>query len=363
MKERVKWIFSNCPEELDAIVIMNAEEPLLDVAFPYVTGTKVGLFEGCLGVITPDGVSTIITSALEESSARAGRAEVLVYSSLKEFNEVATSFLSRFRTVGFNAHGITHANYLELKGLADDARLLDVSSGLQAARQIKDREEIDRVRRACRIVSRVADEIPNFLRRGMKEHEAAAEIEYRMTKGGASGTAFGTNASFGPNSAEPHYVAGDAVLREGDTALFDFGCKVEGYCSDLTRTFFVGEVRDWQRRMYQVVQEAHMAALKVIRAGVNGKDVDAAARSVINASEFKDLMVHSTGHGLGLSVHDGGRMSINLDFPLREGMVMTVEPGVYIAGKGGVRIEDDVLITAEGYEMLTDAERDLKVIS
>jgi Xaa-Pro aminopeptidase len=114
--------------------------------------------------------------------------------------------------------------------------------------------------------------------------------------------------------------------------------------------------------MYQVVAEAQRAALGTIRAGANGRDVDAAARAVIDASEFKGLMVHSTGHGLGLSVHDGGRMAPNHDLPLRPGMVLTVEPGVYVRGKGGVRIEDDVLITEEGYEMLTDADRTMRAI-
>ncbi|MCG7843991.1 MAG: aminopeptidase P family protein, partial [Methanomassiliicoccales archaeon] len=216
--------------------------------------------------------------------------------------------------------------------------------------------------RACRIASRVADEIPSILKAGMTEYEAAAEIDYRMMRTGASGMAFGTNASFGASSAEPHHGAENIVLKDGDTALFDFGCKVEGYCSDITRTFFVGGVKDWQKRMYQVVSEAQTAGLKVIKAGVNGKDVDAVVRAVIDASEFKGLMVHSTGHGLGLSVHDGGRMGPNYDFLLKEGMVVTVEPGVYIAGKGGVRIEDDVLITKDGYEMLTDASKEMKVI-
>ncbi len=362
MKERVEWVFSNCQEELDAIIIINAEEPLLDVAFSYVTGTKAGLFEGCLGIITPDGRSTIIASSLEETSARAGRAEVLIYRSLKEWEEVVSHFLQGFRRAGVNAQGITHANYLELKRVAPGIEFVDVSAGLQAARHIKDREELDRMRRACRIASRVADEIPDFLKKGMTEHEAAAEIDYRMMRMGASGTAFGTNASFGASSAEPHHGPEDIVLQDGDTALFDFGCKVEGYCSDLTRTFFVGEVKDWQKHMYHVVLEAQSAALNVIKAGVNGEEVDAAARAVIDASEFRGLMIHSTGHGLGLSVHDGGRMAMNHDFLLKEGMVLTVEPGVYMAGKGGVRIEDDVLITRNGYEMLTDALKEMRVV-
>ncbi|MCG7840973.1 MAG: Xaa-Pro peptidase family protein [Methanomassiliicoccales archaeon] len=363
MNERIRWIFSNCQDGLDAIVIMNAEEPLLDVAFPYITCTKAGLFEGCLGVITPDGRSTIITSALEETSARGGKSEVLIYRTRKERDELASGFMKKFRTVGVNGQGITHANYLEIDRLTPNAELLDVSKGLETSRLIKDRDEIDRIRRACGIASRVAEDIPSILRKGMTEHEAAAEIDYRMMKLGASGTAFGTNASFGASSAEPHHGAEDIVLKEGHVALFDFGCKVDGYCSDITRTFFVNEVKDWQEHMYQVVLEAQGAALATIKAGANGKDVDAAARKVIDASEFKGLMVHSTGHGLGLSVHDGGRMALDHDFLLKEGMVLTVEPGVYIAGRGGVRIEDDVLITKDGYEMLTDASKEMKVIT
>jgi len=362
MKERVKWIFSNCPSDLDAIVIMNGEEPLLDVAFPYVTGTRAGLFEGCLGVITPDGRSTIITSALEETSARDSKAEVLTYRTAQDRKDLATDLMKGFRKVGVNGQGIVHSNFLEVQRLAASAELVDISKELEASRLIKDQEEVRRIRKACYIASRVADEIPSMLRKGMKEYEAAAELDYRMTRMGASGAAFGTNASFGPSSAEPHHGAEDISLKGGDTTLFDFGCKVEGYCSDITRTFFFGEPKDWQKRMYQVVTEAQQAALRVIKAGVNGKDVDAAARAVIDASEFKGLMIHSTGHGLGLSVHDGGRMAPNHDFPLKAGMVLTVEPGVYIRGQGGVRIEDDVLITEDGYEMLTDANKEMKVI-
>ncbi len=358
----MKRIFSNCPGDLDAIVIMNGEEPLLDVAFPYVTGTRAGLFEGCLGIITPDGRSTLITSALEETSARGGKADVMTFRTAQERKDIAGGIMRDFRKVGINGLGIVHSNYLEVQRLAPGAELVDVSRGLEASRLIKDREEAGRMRRACRIASRVADEIPGLLLEGMKEYEMAAELNYRMTRMGASGPAFGTNASFGASSAEPHHEAEDVSLRKGDTALFDFGCKVEGYCSDITRTFFFGPPKDWQRRMYEVVTEAQQAALNVIRAGVNGKDADAAARAVIDASEFKGLMVHSTGHGLGLSVHDGGRMAPNHDFPLQAGMVLTVEPGVYIRGQGGVRIEDDVLITEDGYEMLTDADKRLMVI-
>jgi Xaa-Pro aminopeptidase len=145
-------------------------------------------------------------------------------------------------------------------------------------------------------------------------------------------------------------------------ALFDFGARSLKYGSDITRTFFVGNAWKWQREMYQVVLDAQLAALDMVRPGVNGKDVDAVARGIIDASPYKGLFIHTLGHSIGLSVHDGLRMGPGVDLVLEEGMVLTVEPGVYIRGKGGVRIEDDIVITKKGYELLTTANKELTVI-
>ncbi len=240
--------------------------------------------------------------------------------------------------------------------------LVDVGEAVSAARTIKDEREIEAIKEACRIASRVGDQIPDMLYRGIKEFEAAAEIGYRMQKLGASSVSFETIAAFGPSTAEPHYSPGNAPLSPGQAALFDFGCRYGRYCSDMTRTFFFGEASTRQKRMYEVVLEAQRLALNGIHAGVKESDIDAAARGHIDSSEFKGRMIHSLGHGLGLSVHDGGRMAPGTDLVLQENMVLTVEPGVYVPSEGGVRIEDDVRITKDGYEMLTHASKDLRVV-
>jgi len=196
----------------------------------------------------------------------------------------------------------------------------------------------------------------------MTETEAAAEINYRMQKYGASAPSFGTNASFGPNSAEPHHEPDERKLRKNDIALFDFGALYQKYGSDITRTYFYGKATKEQERMYNVVLEAQLAAIDAIRPGKTGKEIDAVARNIIEASEFKGRFIHSLGHSIGLSVHDGARMAPTVDLVLEEGMVLTVEPGVYQSGMGGVRIEDDIVVTAKGCRVMTTADKSLRVI-
>jgi Xaa-Pro dipeptidase len=192
----------------------------------------------------------------------------------------------------------------------------------------------------------------------MRENEAAAEVNYSMMKLGSAGTSFETNASFGPATAEPHYVPESRKLKKGHLALFDYGAVYQRYVSDITRTFVCSSPSPRQKRMYEVVLEAQLTAIDAIRSGARGKKVDRAAREVIDRSEFKGRFIHGTGHGIGLSVHDPGSISSRRDMVLEEGMVMTVEPGVYVKGEGGVRIEDDVLVTKSGCKILTSASKE-----
>lgn len=360
--KRVQRIFQNMDEKVDAVVLMNDIEPNLDPMFPYLTGTTSGLFESCLAIGWPDGKVDLITVALEETSARSSAAEVMVFRNKLDKSELVKRALGKARTIGVNGHGLTLNSLNEIKRFLPNVEVLDVYPSLERARAIKDAEEIERLRHACRIASDVAEEIPSFIRSGMAEFEAAAEINYRMQRKGATSPNFDTNASFGANTAEPHHEAGPSKCKKRDMALFDFGARALKYGSDITRTFFVGNAWKWQREMYQVVLEAQLAAIAIIRPGVNGRDVDAVAREIIDASPFKGLFIHTLGHSIGLSVHDGLRMGPGVDLVLEEGMVLTVEPGVYMRGKGGVRIEDDIVVTKKGCEMLTTATRDLIVI-
>jgi len=193
----------------------------------------------------------------------------------------------------------------------------------------------------------------------MTETAAAAELNHMMMKLGATTTAFTTNASFGPGTAEPHYTPAARKLRKGQLALFDFGAQYMRYAADITRTFVCSKPNEKQVEMHQVVLEAQLAAIEAIHGGAHGKQVDAAARDIVERSAFKGKFIHGTGHGLGVSVHDPGGIRMSKDMILKPGMVMTVEPGVYISGFGGVRIEDDVLVTKNGCKVLTRAPKDL----
>jgi len=180
-----------------------------------------------------------------------------------------------------------------------------------------------------------------------------------MMRMGASGPSFPTNASFGPGTAEPHYSPGAVKLKRGQLALFDFGALYRRYVSDLTRTFVCGRPSSAQKELHDVVLRAQTASIEAIHAGVHGKDVDMAGRGIIDSSRFKGKFTHSTGHGLGMSVHDPGSISSQRDMVLKEGMVLTVEPGAYVRNFGGVRIEDDILVTKKGCKILTSSSRDL----
>jgi Xaa-Pro dipeptidase len=351
-------IFSELKTDVEAIVLKNATDPNLDQSFFYATGITNGLFEDSVAIIRPRGVE-VLTSTLEELSARESGVKTTVYMTRKEAAAMLSKKLRGMKRIGINSAELTHANYVSIRKCAKGARLVDVSQSIAAARMKKDADELGRIKRACEIASRTADLIPEFVKAGMLETEAAAEINYRMMGMGASGPSFPTNASFGPATAEPHYSPGAMRLKKGQLALFDFGAMYRRYVSDLTRTFVCGRPSAAQKELYDVVLRAQIASIEAIHDGVHGKEVDMAGRRIIDSSRFKGKFTHGTGHGLGISVHDPGSISSQRDMVLREGMVLTVEPGAYVKDFGGVRIEDDILVTKKGCKILTSTSRDL----
>ena len=357
MATKERRIFSELDDNIDAVVLVNGTEPNLDQSFFYATGITNGLFEDCIAIVRPRGVE-VLSSELEELSARQAGAKTSIYKDRKQRIGLMTKRLRGLKRIGINSNELTHSNYGFIKRCSKGARLEDISKGVANARMLKDPEEVDRVKKACVIASRTADAIPGFVKRGMIETEAAAEINYMMMKLGASGPSFATNASFGSTTAEPHYNPGSRRLKTGQLALFDFGASYKRYVSDITRTFVCSTPSAKQREMYDTVLSAQLAAIDAIRDGVHGKEVDQAARRIVNRSSFKGRFIHSTGHGLGLSVHDPGAISSSRDMVLKEGMILTVEPGVYVKGFGGVRIEDDVIVTKKGCRILTTASKE-----
>lgn len=360
MKERVNKIFSKMEEECDAIVLMNGQEPMLDASFYYACGIDSGLFEECVAILQPDGRSTLVTSQLEESAAKNSSAEIITYSTQKERDDAIKNVLKKSNKIGINNRGITYSSTQYLRKIIDNIEFINAGNALLKARMIKDSDEIEKIRSACKIASSVADSIPEVISCGKTEYELATEIGYRMQKIGASSTSFDTIAAFGKSAAEPHHSPGKYKLQKEDMGLFDFGCRVSRYCSDITRTFAPVECSDLFKKVYETVLKAQYLAIEKIQPGICSADVDKVARDHIDSiSEFKGKMIHSLGHGLGLDVHDGGSFSPKSQIILEENMVMTVEPGIYIPGWGGVRIEDDILVTKNGCEVLTHAKKEL----
>lgn len=355
---KLERIFSHAPD-VDAIVLMNAAKPHVDMSFFYVTGLSSGVFEGCAAVVYPDHI-TLITSSLEEESARKGNFDVSVFSNRKEREKLLKNELKGLKTIGINANEITYASYKALKK-ASQADITDVSEAISTARLTKDEDELSKIKKACDIISDVAEEIPMMVKKGMTEMELAAELDYSMQKKGASQPGFSTLVCFGENASEPHHSSDNTVLTEGDFVLVDMGAEYNRYVSDITRTFVFGKADKKQRKMYETVLESQEIALDMMKEGVDASDVHVTVKDFLD-KEYKNRFIHGLGHSIGLSVHDGGRMNEESDTVLQEGMVFTVEPGVYIPGYGGVRIEDDVVVTKKGVDVLTTAKKDFTII-
>jgi Xaa-Pro dipeptidase len=362
MKSRIKRIFSHAPEGTEAIVLFNAEAPHLDLSFFHATDlVEGGLFEGGMAILRPEGSCTILTSELEEQSARqAKEADVQVFHSGAERKELLRKALGGARKVGFNARETTYANVKHLQDAVAEAEWVDVGAAMLKARLIKDSKEVARIRKAARISSKVAEEIPGMLREGMTEAGLSAEMNARMQRHGAAGPSFSTIVAFGANAAVPHYAPASGVkLAKHSYVLCDFGAQHQLYAADITRTYVFGKANAKMREVYDLVREAQQVGFDLVKPGALAKDVHNAVAEVIDRTKYKGRFIHSTGHSLGLAVHDGGRIAAQSDQVLEEGMVFTVEPGIYLPGWGGVRIEDDVLVTRSGCELLTTATRDL----
>ncbi|MCP4644594.1 MAG: aminopeptidase P family protein [bacterium] len=264
--------------------------------------------------------------------------------------------------IAFEPATMTVAQQLDLQK-ACDGQLQAAPDVVSALRMVKTPEEIALIREAQELAEGVLAGIVDSLEAGVTEREVAARFEYEFKKRGASGASFDTIALFGARSSLPHGEPGNTPLQAGDVVLFDFGCRRAGYCSDLTRTYAFGTIPAvWFEEVYDVTLTAQRRALEAARPGMTGRELDAVARDLIEEAGFGDRFGHGLGHGVGIEVHEGPRLSKQGDVVLEPGMVVTIEPGIYQPGRGGVRIEDLVAITETGCENLTTAPKELKVI-
>jgi Xaa-Pro aminopeptidase len=269
----------------------------------------------------------------------------------------------RIRRLGFERTHLSYGGFDLLRaGMPMNACLEPVSGWLEAHRMLKSETEIELIRRSVETNSKAFELAARIVRPGVRERDLAAEIDYQMRRAGAEQTSFETIVASGERSALPHARPTGALMKSGQPVLIDMGAFQEGYASDMTRMLFLGAPGARLRRLYGAVLEAQLAAIDAVRPGVTTARVDREARNVLKAYKLDRAFVHSTGHGLGLEIHELPRIGKKDTTRLAAGMAITIEPGVYLEGTGGIRIEDTVVVTRTGCEVLTPTGKELRVV-
>ncbi|MHC4205209.1 MAG: M24 family metallopeptidase [Planctomycetota bacterium] len=257
--------------------------------------------------------------------------------------------LKSFRTVAVE-DSVSMADFEQLKKTVK-ARFRTVSGIIENIRSIKDQSELTTIKSAAAISTKALAQTLPYIKPGVSESELAGMLDFQIRKLGARNS-FETIVAFGPNGSRPHHQPGKRKLKKKDAVLIDFGARYKGYCSDITRCFVIGGMTPFYKKVYDVVEQAQAAAIKTIKAGVKLTQVDAAARKVIDKSNLP-VYAHGTGHGFGLQIHEDPFLKPDGKGKLKAGQVITIEPGIYMSGKLGIRIEDDILVTETGYKILT----------
>ncbi len=299
--------------------------------------------------------------AHEELSASGVSARIEIGRTTDVQRQIVVGRVAHAPRVGLEAEHVSWADQQRYQDAwFPDATLVAVSGAVEALRAVKDAGEVARIEAACAIADAALAAVRSTLDTRPTERELARVLEAEMRGSGADDISFETIVASGPNGSRPHHTPTDRQIERGDLVVIDFGALVDGYHSDMTRTIPVGgldAVDDTQRRMVQVVTEAQAAGVAAVRAGASTQDVDAACRAVISDAGWRDAFVHGTGHGVGLDIHEDPRVTWSAAATLADGHIVTVEPGVYLPGHGGVRIEDTVLVTTSGCRTLTCAPK------
>ncbi len=326
----------------------------------YLTGFSGS--NGCL-LVTPEN-ATLFTDGRYEIQAAQQTQGIEILVSTSNILELVVDQVRRrrLRRLGFERNRMPFQTYEFLHGKLRGRRLLPLDGLVERQRMVKSALEIERIRRAVELNSRAFDAACGKLRAGWTETRFAAEIEYQMRLLGASKPAFDTIVASGARSALPHANPQRIPLERNALIVVDQGAILDDYVSDMTRMACLGRLSNQQRFLFQAVREAELAAIETVKAGVKARSVDGKARQVLKRFKLDKAFSHSTGHGVGLEIHEQPRIGPREDLRLASGMVITIEPGAYIEGVGGVRIEDVVVVTPSGCEVLTRTPRDLRVL-
>lgn len=263
------------------------------------------------------------------------------------------------KRLGVEEDRLSFSDYIVYKEKLNGVEIVQLEQTIEKIRMIKDAEEVKLIETAASIADKAFEHILGFIKPGMTEIEVALELEFFMKKLGASALSFPTIVASGNRSSLPHGTASEKVINEGDFITLDFGCVYKGYCSDMTRTIVLGKASEKQKEIYNTVLEANEAALKAVKPGISCAELDKIARDIIVERGYGERFGHGLGHGVGREVHELPYVNARSKFDLEPGMVITDEPGIYIPGFGGVRIEELVLVTEDGYKVLSKSPKHL----
>ncbi|WP_304608780.1 Xaa-Pro peptidase family protein [Planomicrobium sp. CPCC 101079] len=297
----------------------------------------------------------------EQATAQATEFEVVQAKTnlLEEVAELAKEY--GVGTISFEQEYMTYATFVQYQEKLD-AQLKPVSGLIEKIRMIKTPDEVEILKQAAKIADAAYEHICGFIRAGRTELEVSNELEFFMRQQGATSSSFDIIVASGLRSALPHGVATGKVIEQGELVTLDFGALYNGYISDITRTVAVGEPSEQLKEIYQIVLDSQVLGVEKIGPGMTGIEADAIARDYIKSKGYGEAFGHSTGHGIGLEVHEAPGLSSKSETVLEPGMAVTVEPGIYLPGIGGVRIEDDILITESGNERLTNSTKELRIL-
>ena len=339
-------------QNLDAIVILS------DYNRRYLSG-----FTGTSGALVITSTQNqLITDFryIEQATNQATNFEIVNRSAglIDEIKSIITKL--NLQRVGFEGHLISYDTYQSLNETS--ATFISIGEVIEEIRQIKSPDEIEKIKHAAKIVDDTYNYILEVAKAGMTEKELKALLESKMLHLGAEGPSFDTIVASGYRGALPHGVASDKVIEQGDMITLDFGAYYEGYCSDITRTFAIGEPDPKMKEIYNIVLESQIKAINEIKPGMTVQEADALSRDYIDAHGYGKEFGHSLGHGIGLDIHEGPLLSKNAEGTIQVNNCFTIEPGIYVDGLGGVRIEDDILITENGCEVFTKCTKDLIIL-
>ena len=346
LREKMKLL------EIDGMIISNP------INIEYITGVYA---EGTLIINDKDNIFITDARYIEDvNSTITISDEINVRNQANISENEYISFFANCPRVGIEENYISYSKYQNLVRIYRLKEAVETNNLIEKMRTIKDDNEIAKIRRACEITDNCFTHLLEYIKVGMTERQIAFEIEKYFIENGATGLAFDTIVASGENSSKPHAVPTNRKIQSGDNITIDFGAKYKGYCSDMTRTIFVGSVSDEVRNLYNFILEGQLRATNKIKDGVDGKSVARGVQIEYNARNFE--LIHALGHGVGLEVHELPYLSYRSSQILKENMVVTNEPGIYIPEKIGIRIEDTILVNKLESEVLTKSSKELIVI-